>query len=276
MQRWLRLTILLVLPLTASATTNAQSVTGGLIGYWPFNGNGSDLSGGARSLTIYGNAGFAGGLFGQALDLHANQSQYAGRPVDDSVFDFGLSNFTVQIWVNYNTVQREQNLFEKFEGGGGPGWTLTSLLEGAGSTFGQAHFWAIEGQLALYSQAPLNFKTGVWRHFVARRTGTSFELFNNGVVVDSKTNALPVTNTAFPLIVGRRNAADGRDFSADGRLDEAAIWNRTLTNSEIAFLYNGGAGNPVIVPEPRCAAIVAIIACVGVCGRRRLTSPRHR
>jgi hypothetical protein len=111
-------------------------------------------------LTIYGSAGFAGGLFGQALDLHANGNQSAGRPVDDSIFDFASSDFTVQIWVNYNSIAREQNLFEKFQGTDGPGWTLTSLL-GGGELHGQAHFWAIEGQVGLYSETNLRMQTGV-------------------------------------------------------------------------------------------------------------------
>jgi hypothetical protein len=35
-------------------------------------------------------------------------------------------------------------------------------------------------------------------------------------------------------------------MSLDGRLDEVAIWNRALSNDEIAYLYNAGLGNPVM------------------------------
>jgi hypothetical protein len=71
-------------------------------------------------------------------------------------------------------------------------------------------------------------------------------LIYDGAIVGTGTNALPVTNTSFPLLIGRRNASDPNSgYPVDGRLDEAAIWNRALTNEEVAFLYNGGTGNPV-------------------------------
>jgi hypothetical protein len=55
-----------------------------------------------------------------------------------------------------------------------------------------------------------------------------------------------------PLYIGRRNPDDKRDFGMNGRLDEVAIWNRALSDSEIAHLYNGGLGNPVAtVPSDR-------------------------
>lgn len=60
----------------------------GVIGYWPFDGSGADLFGGGRDLDLFGGVGFAPGLFGQALDLHSNPSQYAARPGDDQHLRF--------------------------------------------------------------------------------------------------------------------------------------------------------------------------------------------
>jgi hypothetical protein len=237
------MTVLMMVPAPANATLRE-----GLIGYWPFDGNGTDLSTGELDLTIYENAGFADGLHGQALDLHGSGEQFAGRSGDDAIFDFGSSDFTVQIWVNYNSALREQTLIEKFQGSGGPGWTLTSLLGGAGS-FGQAHFYADQAQVALYSESSPALEPGVWRQFVARRQEATFDLIYDGAIVATGTSTLPLTDTTHPLILGRRNEEDLRDFSVDGRLDEVAIWDRALTEDEIAFLYNGGAGNPVLTPS---------------------------
>jgi hypothetical protein len=50
-----------------------------------------------------------------------------------------------------------------------------------------------------------------------------------------------------PLLVGKRNQFDGRNFAVDGRIDEVAIWSRALSDAEIAFLFNEGSGNPVSI-----------------------------
>ena len=54
----------------------------------------------------------------------------------------------------------------------------------------------------------------------------------------------------------------------NGRLDEVAIWNRALLDSEIAHLYNGGLGNPVFpVPEPATLVLLIYVAA-GCCSGR--------
>jgi autotransporter passenger strand-loop-strand repeat protein len=45
------------------------------------------------------------------------------------------------------------------------------------------------------------------------------------------------------LLVGARDAADGRDFTVNGLIDNVAIWNRALSTSEIASSWNNGLGD---------------------------------
>ena len=52
-----------------------------------------------------------------------------------------------------------------------------------------------------------------------------------------------------PLLVGRRNPHDGRSLDLDGQLDDVGIWNRALSDDEIAYLYHGGQGHPVRPPR---------------------------
>src|SRR5579859_2838159 len=95
----------------ASSTTPARAaLTDGLLGYWPFEGNALDMSGNGRDLSLFGGAGFGPGLIGQGLALPGNSSSYAQRPLDDTVFDFGSSDFTIQVWFNFNINNREQTL----------------------------------------------------------------------------------------------------------------------------------------------------------------------
>jgi hypothetical protein len=231
--------------LTAAVATLALALSVGgparaqdhLIGYWPFDEGGADASGGGRDLTLVGGAGLAAGLFGQGLDLRNDDSQYAVRPGDDQIFDFGEGDFTVQIWANFNDTLREQTLIEKFEGQGGPAWTLTKL-ESNGLQF-------FASSTLSFTSATLAIPSGQWHHFAVRRAGSVYALFYDGELVAEGSSPETVSDTAMPLLVGKRNAADGRNFAVNGRLDEAAIWSRGLSEEELAFLYNEGRGNPV-------------------------------
>ena len=66
----------------------------------------------------------------------------------------------------------------------------------------------------------------------------------DGQVVATAMSTDAIVAASDPLLIGRRDAADGRDFSVNGRLDEAAIWNVALSDTQIATLWNGGIGTP--------------------------------
>jgi hypothetical protein len=60
--------------------------------------------------------------------------------------------------------------------------------------------------------------------------------------VATATDSSAIAAAANPLLIGRRDAGDGRDFSVNGRLDEAAIWNGALSDAQVTTLWNGGIG----------------------------------
>ncbi|HYK44801.1 MAG TPA: LamG-like jellyroll fold domain-containing protein, partial [Parafilimonas sp.] len=206
----------------------------GLIGYWPFDGNGTDQSGNTRNVTLVGSPTFATGLFGQAVSLDGTGNMYAQRAIDDSVFDFSARDFTVSVWVKFNTIANEQVLIEKFTGVAGPGWTLTKL-----ST--QELRFAAPPVLTMTSGA-LNISTGVWHNFIITRLSDDFKLYVDSKLILQQTASGAISNSSDPLLIGRRDAADGRIFGVNGLIDEAAIWSRSLCDNEITLIWNNGKG----------------------------------
>ena len=206
-----------------------------LVGYWSFDGNGNDLAG-TRPLRIVGSPTFSGGVFGQGLSLPNNAAQYADRAISDAAFELGASDFTLQLWVNFNGSTAQQTLIERW-GPIGPGWTFGRLADGSLQWFGASS--------AVLTTAPLSIVDRVWHHVVVRRRGTSFALFYDGTSVATATNAVALPALSNPLIVGRRFTGIG-PLPLDGRLDELAVWSRALTNEEIVGIDNGGAGRPII------------------------------
>jgi hypothetical protein len=121
----------------------------------------------------------------------------------------------------------------------------------------------------LVQSAPLSLSLDTWNHFVARRTGNTYEIFlnNSGVAL---VNASPTENSASAasLLIGRRNADDNRDFAVEGSLDEIAIWSRALGNDEVSALYNSGSGYVIAIPEPGTVSLLAGAALALWLGRR--------
>lgn len=235
--------ILAVLFLVFLPNANAALLTDNLIGYWKFDNNGADSSGGGRDLDLYGDPNFSAGLFGQALDLHSNNSQYAQRPVDDNVYNFSSSNFTIQVWVNLNSLSVEQVLLEKFQGASGPGWTLTYYPGWPLPTSEKFHFYTYLSA-RIYSN-DLQVTVGQWHQIIMRRDGSTFELFYDNTLIGSVINSTIFEDSSYPLIFGRRNPY-GQVFPLDGKLDEVAIWNRALSADEIGLLYNNGQGRQIL------------------------------
>jgi len=235
-------------------------------GYWKFDSNGNDTSPQNRNLTVNGDAPFVAGLLGQAIDFSGkDQSKFADRPGDDSVFDIGATDFSLQVWVNYQSFPTEQVLIEKWTNDSGPGWTLTKL---ANQKF-RFHFDAA----VTLDSAPHSLTTGTWNHLVARRDGSQFDLYLNNVpIISQSIGTLAATDVSNPLLIGRRNAGDSRNFSGDSYLDEVAFWSRALSDAEIDHLYNNGLGRAItFVPEPSTAPAIAV--CGMFLARRRRRSP---
>ncbi len=208
-------------------TGNNQTITTGLLGYWPFEGTANDASGNGRNLSLFGGAGFGPGLLGQALVLPGNNDSYAQQPTNDPAFDLVSGDNTVQVWFNTNINYREQALIEKWTGCCGPGgWTYTTASLSLGTV-----------------------TTGVWHQIVTRQSGNTGYLFFDGSLRGFGPSGGVVIGSPNPLLIGKRDAQDGRDFSFDGSLDEIAIWNRALSDAEIARIWNGGNGTRLLMSK---------------------------
>ncbi len=227
---------ILLLPLNASLVT-------GLQGYWGFENSANDGSSNNRNLTLYGSPNYVSGVSGQALNIPNNINVYAQRSIDDAIFDFGTSDFTLQAWVNYSNTANEQVVMEKWSGASGPGWTLTKLSNNA---------YRFHLTTSVYiDSAVLSISTNTWHQIVVRRSGGVLQMYFDGNVIASRSDiaGIGVVDTNMPLLIGRRNSDDGRGFGMNGSIDEVGIWSRAVTDTELTQLYNNGSGSNPIVPE---------------------------
>ena len=89
---------------------------------------------------------------------------------------------------------------------------------------------------------------GEWNHFIGLYNGAEVKLYVNG-------NTTPVSNTGATGTIQTTTTnvkVGSSDYNEhlEGGVDEVAIWNRALTDSEIEQVYNGGAPSDLTSLSP--------------------------
>lgn len=212
----------------------------GITGAWAFNGNTGDLSGNLHTLALAGGASFGSGQSGQGLHLDGAAGSFARETTNNPAFDLGNRDFTIQTWVKFDSTFGEQTLVEKLTGAGNAGWTLTKLSNNV------LQFYSAEFQL---NSAPLSISSNTWHQFTATRIGDLVYLFMDGAEVAGQDFIFAsISASASPLLIGARNAEDGRNFTVKGDIDNVFISDHGVSHADVATGWNGGAGHPLQVP----------------------------
>lgn len=210
----------------------------GMTGWWPGDGNTNDIIGG-RNAFLRDNATTGPGLVDGAFVLDGT-GDFVEVP-HDTALNVGTGDFTVDLWVNFNTTDGEQVLIEKWIqkfGSTSLGWYLTKL-EGNSLRFGGER-WIDSPSLLL--------PTNTWIHFAARRSSGVASIFMNGTLVATGTLVDNFDSTSSLKFGHRGNPSDTpgsedtREFFLNGRIDEVELFvGRALDDTEILAIFNAGS-----------------------------------
>jgi hypothetical protein len=77
-----------------------------------------------------------------------------------------------------------------------------------------------------------------WTHYALVYTGNSLKFYVNGLMTDSISASGSINQSAVPFEIGR-TAFQSSPFMLDGKVDEATLWSKALTHSEVSCLYQG-------------------------------------
>lgn len=173
------------------------------------------------------------GKIGQSYDFNAGDSEYVVLD-SSSIPDFkAMDNFSVSVWFYPDTVGennqwfigRDQESNRQFVFG-----LAMNKLSGY-----------INGGGAYTFVSNSTFSASQWIHGVFTRQGSMMRIYLNGNL-DGALNGYSTINTSNqPTSIGRRAFSTSQKFF-DGKLDEIAIFNKTLNATEVAELYNSGSG----------------------------------
>jgi DNA-binding SARP family transcriptional activator len=216
----------------------------GLTGWWGGDRSGEDLIGG-RDGSLVDGAGFGPGLVGDAFAFDGHS--YVEVPHDHSL-DPGLADFTVDLWVLFNSTDGDQVLVEKWiqTEQGGVGWTFQTH---AGDRLG--FYGASLGSGLGATTLPLSIPAGEWKHMAARRQGPTVDIWMDGRSVASYSTPgaerFHVGSTA-SLKFGHRGSPSDTSGSVDnsgkyieGMIDEVHLYvGRALPPAEIDAISAAG------------------------------------
>jgi hypothetical protein len=217
--------------------TNCVTAFPGLVSWWPAEGNADDAMG-TNNGTLVGGVSYAGGEVGRAFQLDGT-SGYVVVPADGSLNVGTNSGFTIEGWINPSDVSAQHPVVEyKFDGvASGVHLWLTS--GGVGSLF--ANIMDVNNGAHYITSAPGMVRTNLFQHIALtynKSAGIASFYYNGSVVVTTNLGVFtPKTTT--DLLLGRRiDASSG--FYYKGILDEISLYNRALSSSEIAVIYQAG------------------------------------
>jgi len=193
----------------------------------------TDSSGNNRTLTNNGNVSFASGKLGNAAVFDG--SNWMSAPINQT----GITDYTLACWVKLGANSSgSQFLVNGLTGNAWENGGITlDLQDKYPNTY--ANFGADSFGYGLNSQTELS--TDTWYHLVGVRSNGLLKIYINGSVdcVSETTDNTPIPGGS-PISLGQN--ADGTYGPFTGALDAVGIWNRALSDAEVAALYNNGNG----------------------------------
>jgi len=205
----------------APADPNANLLVG-LVAFYPLS-NGSDSSGNGRNLTAT-NITYQAGKIGNGAYFDGSAYFTAS-----SLPAFTGADMTIAGWF--------KNIGEDYE----------DFLIGAGDADSSVYIVRVGGDIKAsaseeYSETfagGSGADNGNWHFFAVTRTATQKKVWLDQTV-NSVGGTYGAMNNPTPFSIGSN--WDNGYLLLDGMMDAVGIWNRALSNAEIAQLYNAGAG----------------------------------
>lgn len=229
-----------------------EQVTAKRVGRWPptvasllLHGDGTngsttftDDSSNKLTVTGQGNAQIstAQSRFGGSSILLDGNGDYLSI-ANNNVFNFGVGNFTIEMWIRAASLSNSPFLYQKLTpGGNGTGWFVE-----LGSS-GQIYFGNSTTGGAFATWAGTGITTNTWHNITVTRVGFVLSAFVNGTLLSSQASsqwANSVDNTEAVAIGSWRPTNTAFDFN--GYIDELRItkgvarYTTSFTPSATAF-----------------------------------------
>lgn len=237
--------------------SNAQSVTDGLVAHFPFDGNAIDqtTNNNHGSIAVATATTDRFGTANSAYNFNGtnNYIQVGTNGID-------VTQGTIAVWVKPNVPGSSQNPWMLFDTFPTASYTAQRIILWKGGTGGGAGTNLICG-ISSFNDLALNishWQENMWHHVVmrwrAKNDGSDFiSLYVDGIKVAEKNNLSKNMNTILATANIGQHYKDNHSFF-NGDMDDYKIYNRSLSDSEVAMLYAENSSNTDTETDPNTAA----------------------
>jgi len=208
-----------------------------LVGWWKLDeGSGVNVfddSGYGNHATLKGEPQWITGHEGDALEFVGS-----GNYVDcgnAEVLNVGV--FSVSFWCNIPDTQEWNHMISKGQHGasGAPGSVNWGVMMYSGEqrilfeTFNDTVWYGV----------PADTTIGEWHHVVATFEGNTMQLYHDGELAGTRSDAGMLLEPSRPLLIGARSDAGSAGGFFTGSIDDVRIYNKVLTEDEVIQAMQG-------------------------------------
>ena len=214
----------------------------GLVGWWPFNGNANDASSNGNNGTVNG-AVLTTDRFGNvssAYDFH--QTGHITLP------SLNVTSITINAWVKRlpGPVGAPAIVSKHYTSS----TTNSSYLlyhQEAEACVPKIYYTNTVGSPFAEAATGKNDCDDAWHMITGVVSAAQIKIYYDGILVSTNSNGGSIKSSTFNTLIGRSYANNGALSATTfgGKIDDVGVWNRALSDCEVAGLYF--AGNPLSI-----------------------------
>lgn len=201
---------------------------GNLVAYYALEENSGTF---IRDTSFNDNSGTTSGTTWVAGKV-GNALSFAGSGIAESADVDVTGTITISAWVNPSTTQ-------------------TSTMFGKANAQGALKLVSNQPRFHITTNSTLRtvdgvdiLSNGTWYHIVGTYDGSNAKIFINGVEKASVSATGSISTNSHPWTMGQNTVLSGGGQSYSGSIDEAKVFSRALSTSEVKAEYDAGmAGN---------------------------------
>lgn len=209
----------------------------GLVGWWPLNGNATNIATGDTNALIVG----ATPANGQGERPNGSYS-FTGDPNTSYINTQHISsrtNFTLSVWVNPTVNTGYKTPLSETRDCCGTGYRGAEIKTSYSTSVGSVSMWAGGNGSVAGASSTSAIPVNSWTLLTGTYDGTTLSFYVNGVLTQASAYTGNPGTPINSLMIGRAGAQPAGGFP--GRIDDARVYTRALTATEVQSLYQAGA-----------------------------------